>query len=148
MILLDFLELGQTVSSDNDITVQTKLNVQTSRTSAEKKTAFLLQLSIIRPHTSLSTVVHVARPGWTVLPHPPYSLDLVPSDFHFFRPMKGGLPALYFPNNITIAAVKQRVTSTGAEFYERGMQDLVHGWQKCISNGGVCGKIAENLLYP
>ena len=35
-----------------------------------------------------------------------------------------------------IAAVKQWVTSTGPDFYECGMQALVHNWRKCIANGG------------
>jgi hypothetical protein len=26
---------------------------------------------------------------WNVLPHPPYSPDLAPSDYHLFGPMKG-----------------------------------------------------------
>jgi len=29
-----------------------------------------------------------------------------------------------------------RAASTGADFYERGMQALVHRWRKCIANGG------------
>ena len=34
----------------------------------------------------------------------------------------------------------QRVTSTGADLHERGMQALVHSCQKCIANGGDCWK--------
>ena len=35
-----------------------------------------------------------------------------------------------------IRAVKQWTTSAGADFYECGMQALVHRWRKCIANGG------------
>jgi hypothetical protein len=38
------------------------------------------------------------------------------------------------------AAVEQWATSDGADFYERGMQALVHRWRKCISSGGDCVK--------
>jgi len=31
---------------------------------------------------------------------------------------------------------QQWVTSAGADFCERGMQALVHCWQKCITSGG------------
>jgi len=42
----------------------------------------------------------------------------------------------HFPSNITImTAVKQWVTSVGANFYKHGMQTLVHHWRKCIANG-------------
>jgi len=47
--------------------------------------------------------------------------------------------------------VKQWATSAVADFYERGMQALVHGWQKCIANGNEYVKkqcfVAKNLLY-
>ena len=35
-----------------------------------------------------------------------------------------------------VRAVKQWATSAGAEFYERGMQALVHRWRNFIANGG------------
>ena len=44
-----------------------------------------------RTHTGLKTMEHIVNYGWTVVPHPPYSPDLVPSDFHLFGPMKDGL---------------------------------------------------------
>jgi hypothetical protein len=47
----------------------------------------------------LKTVEHIANLGWTVLPHPPYSPDLTPSDFHLFGPMKDGLRGQHFPGN-------------------------------------------------
>ena len=33
---------------------------------------------------------------------------------------------------------RQWVMSTGADFYEHGMQTLVHCWQKCIASGSDC----------
>lgn len=30
----------------------------------------------------------MAKIGWEIMKHPPCSSDLVPSDFHLFRPMK------------------------------------------------------------
>ena len=44
-----------------------------------------------------------------------------------------------FPINnvvILVAAVKQWVTFAGVDFYEHGMQALVHYWQKCTANDG------------
>jgi hypothetical protein len=80
---------------------------------------------------------HVAQFGWTVLPHPFYSPDLVPPNFHLFGPMKDGLRGQHFPDNdAVIAAVTKWVASAGAGFYERSIQALVHRWRKCIANGG------------
>ena len=102
MILMDFLEPGQTINSDRYIAMLTELKARISRVRPEKKTAFLLQHNNARPHTSLKTVEHIVNLGWTVLPHPPYSLDLAPSDFHPFGPMKDGLHGQHFPSNNTV----------------------------------------------
>jgi len=45
---------------------------------------------------------HIFNLVWTVLPHPLYSPDLAPSDFHLFRLMKDGLRRQHFPSNNTI----------------------------------------------
>jgi len=51
--------------------------------------------------------------------------------------MKDGLCGQHFPSNDAIVrAVKQWATSTGADFYKRSMQALVHHWRKCIANVG------------
>jgi len=73
VILLDFLEPGQTNNSDRYVTTLTKLKARISRVRQEKKTSFLLQHDNARPHSSLKTVEHLGR---TVVPHPPYSPDL------------------------------------------------------------------------
>jgi hypothetical protein len=141
VILLDFLEPGQTIYSDHYIATLTMLKARTSRVRPKKKTTFLLQYDNARHYTSLKTMGHVAKFGWTVLPHPPHSPDLAPSDFHLFGPMKDGLCGQHFPGNAIIATVRKWVASTGADFYENSMQALVHHWRKCIANGGDCGTI-------
>ena len=117
VILLDFLEARQTINSDCYIVTLTKLRAQISRVRPEKKTIFLLQHDNARPHTVLKTVEHNVNLGWTVVPHPPHSLDLAPSDFHLSRQMKDGLRGQHFPSCDTIVrAVKQWATSAGADF--------------------------------
>uniref|UniRef100_A0A1Y1LWM2 Tc1-like transposase DDE domain-containing protein n=1 Tax=Photinus pyralis TaxID=7054 RepID=A0A1Y1LWM2_PHOPY len=39
-----------------------------------------LQHDNSRPHTSIATTELIAKFDWTVLPYPPYSSDLAPSD--------------------------------------------------------------------
>ena len=51
--------------------------------------------------------------------------------------MKDGLRGQHFPNHdAVVRAVKQWVTSAGADFNECGMQAFVHRWRKCLANGG------------
>ena len=66
VILLDFLEPGQTTNSDRYIATLSKPKALTSRVRPQKKATFLLQHDNARPHASLKTVEHIAILGWTV----------------------------------------------------------------------------------
>ena len=44
-----------------------------------------------RPHTSLVTRIKLLELGWEVMPYPPYSPDLAPSDYHLFRSLENHL---------------------------------------------------------
>ena len=49
----------------------------------EQTQVFLLHDNA-RPHIARLTCQKIADLGWTPLPHPPYSPDLAPTDFHLF----------------------------------------------------------------
>jgi len=53
-------------------------------------------------HLTLVTVVYL---GFEVLPHPPYSLDLAPSDYHLFGPMKKMLGGQKFESHTEVQSV-------------------------------------------
>jgi len=129
VLLPDIPEPGYTINSDCYITTLTKLKAQISRVRPKKKTTFLLQHNNTRTHTSLKTAEHIVNLGWTVVPHPTYSLEFELSDFHLFGSMKDGLRGQHFPSyDAVVQAVKQWATSAGADFYKCGMQGLVHRW--------------------
>ena len=52
-------------------------------------TGVLLQHDNARSHTARSTVATIQDLSFRHLPHPPYSPDLAPSDFHIFGPLRG-----------------------------------------------------------
>ena len=51
-----------------------------------------------RPHTIRVTQEKILELDWSVLPHPPYSPDLVPSDYHLFRSLQNSLMGTNFSN--------------------------------------------------
>jgi len=51
-------------------------------------TGVLLQHDNARPHTARLTVATIQNLSFECLPHPPYSPDLAPSDFHVFGSLK------------------------------------------------------------
>jgi transposase len=60
-----------------------------------------------RPHTATLMVATPLKLKWDVLPHPPYSPDLAPSDDHLFGSMKRVLGSKRFRNNDEVIAAVQ-----------------------------------------
>lgn len=57
------------------------------------------------PHTAIITKEKLASLGFTVVPHPPYSPDLAPSDFFYlFSPLKHHLSGKCFENEAEVTA--------------------------------------------
>ncbi len=52
-----------------------------------------------RPHTSLVTRQKFLQLGWDILPHPPYSPDLAPSEYYLLRPLQNFLDGKTFTSN-------------------------------------------------
>ena len=97
----------------------------------------LLQHDNARPRTSRRTMEMITTFGWTVLPHPPYSPDLAPSDFCLFGSVKDGIRGTHFPDDESfVKAAKEWLKGAGVEFYRRGIEALVPRWRKAVTNDG------------
>ena len=62
----------------------------------EKHDKVILQHDNARPHVARPVKTYLETLKWKVLPHPPYSPDVDPSDYHLFRSMAHGLAHLHF----------------------------------------------------
>jgi histone-lysine N-methyltransferase SETMAR len=97
----------------------------------------LLQHDNARPHAALRTQEAIQKLGWTVLPHPPYSPDLAPSDYHLFGKLKEFLRGNHYASVDDVKhGVQTWIKQTPATFFEKGIMDLVPRWQKCIAGDG------------
>ena len=75
--------------------------------------------------------------AWDVLPHPPYSPDLAPSDYFLFRSLQNSLNGKNFNNDDDIKSyLIQFFANKNHKFYERGIMMLLERWQKVVDQNG------------
>ena len=77
-----------------------------SKQRGHLSTGVLPQHDNARPHTARSTVATIEDLSFECLPHPLYSPDLAPSDFHVFGPLRG--------NRRQVFQVRRRGAAGGA----------------------------------
>jgi len=97
----------------------------------------VLQHDNARPHVARLTQEKIKELNWEVLPHPPYSPDIAPSDFHLFRSLEHSLRNKTFRNIDDVRAhLESYFSSKPPEFYKEGIQTLSARWQKVLDNDG------------
>ena len=69
------------------------------RPELSTRKGFMFHENNARPHTSLETRKKLLELGWKVMPHPPYNVDLAPSDYHLFRSLRSHLNEKTFDSN-------------------------------------------------
>jgi histone-lysine N-methyltransferase SETMAR len=79
----------------------------------------------------------VGKFGWENLDHPPYSPDLVPSDFHLFPKMKEFLGSKWMATGEEVKeTVMDWLNRPSANFCDEGIVKLVQRLDKCLNLNG------------
>ena len=90
-----------------------------------------------RPHVAKLTQQIIADLGWKVLPHPAYSPDLAPSDFHLFLSLQNHIDGMIFENDQEIEiCISDFFAQKPAPFYKEGIAKLPVRWQMAIDHNG------------
>uniref|UniRef100_A0A0N5CCE7 HTH_48 domain-containing protein n=1 Tax=Strongyloides papillosus TaxID=174720 RepID=A0A0N5CCE7_STREA len=90
-----------------------------------------------KPHVSKMTLQKLCELGYEILPHPPYSPDLSPTDHHFFKHLNNFLTEKVFRNDEDIkTAFEAFIESRSPDFYVNGINNLVSRWQQCADSNG------------
>jgi histone-lysine N-methyltransferase SETMAR len=131
VLLLDFLPKGETINSARYQETLKKL-ARSIRLKRPDLQDVILHHDNARPHTANATTAAIAAKGWTVLPHPAYSPELAPSDFHMFGPLKDYLRCQWFEDD----AVKAWIKQFSHEFFVNGFINWRNRWEKCVACSG------------
>jgi hypothetical protein len=96
-------------------------------------TVVILQHDNARPHTARATVATITDLHFDTLPHPPYSPDLTPSDYHMFGPLKEAMGGKKFRFDEEVhQVVHDWLRTRPQEFFSRGIRALPVRWRKCV----------------
>jgi [histone H3]-lysine36 N-dimethyltransferase SETMAR len=85
----------------------------------------------LRPHFAKITQQKNRDLGREVLPHPPYTLNIAPSDYHLFRSLEHFLSGKIFRDTHT-----EYFASKQASFYREGIEKLPQRWGIVLDNDG------------
>jgi len=88
-------------------------------------------------HTASIATSAATECGYELLPHPPYSPDLAPSDFYLFPKLKEHLRGRqYTCDSDVIDAVEEFLADQDTAFYQARIEMLQKRWTKCIDVHG------------
>ncbi|UYV66134.1 hypothetical protein LAZ67_4000380 [Cordylochernes scorpioides] len=103
----------------------------------EKHNKLILQHDNAPAHNATVVKNTIKDLGWELLPHPPYSPDLAPSDDHLFTSLGHALKNQEFSNSDILRKwLVDWFDSKGIEFFRQGIRKLPERWSECIANQG------------
>lgn len=139
LIHYSFLNPGETITAENYGQQIDEMHQKLQRMCpalVNRKGPILLHDNA-RPHVAQSTLQKLNELGYQTLPHPPYSPDLSPTDYHFFKHLDNFLQGKRFNNQAAAQnAFEEFAASRTLEFYATEINKLVSRWQKCVECNG------------
>lgn len=139
VIHYDFLKHGETITAQSycqQIETMHRKLLDTQPGLVNRKGPILLHDNA-RPHVSKMTVQKLHELKYEILPHPAYSPDLSPTDYHLFKHMDAFLVDKRFRDHGSIQQdIAKFFESRSQEFYKVGINKLLSRWQKCLNCDG------------
>ncbi|CAK9804076.1 Histone-lysine N-methyltransferase SETMAR [Anthophora quadrimaculata] len=135
----EYLKVGQTLTvnlySEKLQKVQEKLKQK--QPSLVNRRGILFLQDNARPRTAASLREKIMQFGWELLPHPPYSPDLSPTNYHLFLSLDNHMRGKKFINDTAIKEeVSQFLNSKDSQFYANGIFKLPSRWKSVVDCKG------------
>lgn len=140
MIYFDFVRHPQTVNEIKFRQIFTQFDIayQNRRPRGVVQGRHFLHFDNTPAHTAFLTRQHIRQLGWTCIPHPPYSPDMMPNDFWLYPRLKKPLKGHRFRTlNELEDAVRDEIGRITCEEYHHCM--LTHWptrWRRCLAAQG------------
>jgi histone-lysine N-methyltransferase SETMAR len=132
----ELLPIGTTIDADVYSTQLKNLKKKVD-SSAFGRHKVYFQHDNARPHVARKVVSELTRFGWTILPHPPYSPDLAPSDYCLFSDLQRHLQGKEFQTVDEVEnELKLYLASKPRQFYTDCIHRLLDRWQFVVDNDG------------
>lgn len=140
ILYYELLQPGETVTANRyeQQLVQLRNQIGAKRPEwADRHDKVILLHDNARPHVARSIKDAVKDFKWEVLPHPPYSPDIAPSDYHLFRSMAHGLAEQRFQNRQEVQEwLDDWIVSKAENFFYDGIHKLPKLWENVVINDG------------
>lgn len=138
IIFIDYLEKGRTINSDYYIALLERLKEEIAEKRPHmKKKKVLFHQDNAPCHKSMKTMAKFNELGFELLPHPPYSPDLAPSDFFLFSDLKRMLAGKKFKSNEeVITETEAYFKAKDKSYYQAGIEKLENRYNRCIALEG------------
>jgi histone-lysine N-methyltransferase SETMAR len=137
-ILEQYMGYGQTVNSER---YSAKLTDKLKPATCSKQRGLLSKTMLLhhdnaRPHATAATIETIQKLNFELLPHPPCSSDLEPSDYHLFGSLKKALRGRRFGSDEVKQAVHTWLCDQPKTFFSDGIKKLVERCKKCVGKQG------------
>ena len=137
IIFIDCLQKGQTINSDYYIALLERLKDEIAKKRPHMMKKNLFHQDNAPCHKSMKTMAKFHELCYELLPHPPYSPDLAPSDYWLFADLKRMLRGHRFgSNDELISETNAYFEGKENSFYKDGIERLEKRWNDCISLKG------------
>jgi hypothetical protein len=136
IIRYKLLERNLTVTAERYCQQPRRLEEAIQQKRTGRRHGVILQHDNTRPHTTNMTKAAIQEFHWEIPPHPSYSTDLAPSDYHLFRSLSNNLRRVSFNNNAELQNwLDDFFTAKLADFFKRGFENLPER-QEVVENNG------------
>jgi histone-lysine N-methyltransferase SETMAR len=139
IIHFELMPQGRTITADIYCDQLDRLNeaLKAKRPALMNRKGVILQQDNARPHSAQITQKKIRQLDWEVLPHPAYSPDVAPSDYHLFRSLEHKLRNKTFRNPDDVNShLEGFFGSKDGNFYKEGIMKLQDRWKKVVESDG------------